>query len=174
MSNPLRQLAEVGQSFWLDNLSRDLINSGELKRLIDEDGLRGITSNPTIFEKAFSSGDTYDDEIARLASEGASVEEIAFEGVPSPLALEDVSRAPLPLDAVDAMTFHVRRSTFHVPRSMFNVQRSMFNVRRSSAPLPSSSRRSASYASHRTCVACAAPKNSSSRSPSRSQHRSTK
>jgi transaldolase / glucose-6-phosphate isomerase len=88
MSNPLRQLAEVGQSFWLDNLSRELIDSGELRQLIDNDGLRGITSNPTIFEKAFSAGDAYDQDIARLAREGLSVEQV-FEI----LAIEDIRSA---------------------------------------------------------------------------------
>ncbi|TVR75598.1 MAG: bifunctional transaldolase/phosoglucose isomerase [Sphaerobacteraceae bacterium] len=88
MSNPLRQLADVGQSFWLDNLSRELISSGELQGLIDNDGLRGITSNPTIFEKAFSSGDSYDSDIAELASEDHSVEQV-FEL----LAIEDIRNA---------------------------------------------------------------------------------
>jgi transaldolase / glucose-6-phosphate isomerase len=88
MSNPLRQLADVGQSFWLDNLSRELIDSGELQSLIDEDGLRGITSNPTIFEKAFSSGDAYDSEISRLAGEGRSVEDVFEE-----LAIADIRDA---------------------------------------------------------------------------------
>jgi transaldolase len=86
--NPLRQLADVGQSFWLDNLSRELIESGELQKLIDEDGLRGITSNPTIFEKAFSSGHAYDDDIARLAGEGFSVEQVFEE-----LAINDIRNA---------------------------------------------------------------------------------
>ncbi len=88
MSNPLRQLADVGQSFWLDNLSRELIDSGELRSLIDSDGLRGITSNPTIFEKAFSSGDSYDSEIARLAGDGLSVEQVFEE-----LAIADIRDA---------------------------------------------------------------------------------
>ncbi|MEX2426355.1 MAG: transaldolase, partial [Thermomicrobiaceae bacterium] len=88
MSNPLRELAEVGQSFWLDNLSRELIESGELRKLIDDDGLRGITSNPTIFEKAFSSGEAYDQEIARLAGEGLSVDQV-FEVI----AIEDIRSA---------------------------------------------------------------------------------
>jgi len=53
-NNPLIDLRELGQSIWLDNLSRKLIHSGELKRFIEEDGLSGITSNPTIFQKAIS------------------------------------------------------------------------------------------------------------------------
>jgi transaldolase / glucose-6-phosphate isomerase len=88
MSNPLRQLADVGQSFWLDNLSRELIESGELQQLIDDDGLRGITSNPTIFEKAFSSGDTYDPDISRLASEDLNVDQVFEE-----LAITDIRNA---------------------------------------------------------------------------------
>src|SRR5437588_9330373 len=66
--NPLKQLQEFGQSVWLDYIRRNLITSGELKRLIDEDGLRGITSNPSIFEKAISAGNDYDDLLKSLQS----------------------------------------------------------------------------------------------------------
>ena len=52
--NPLRKLQALGQSIWLDYIRRDLISSGELRRLIEVDGLRGITSNPTIFEKSIT------------------------------------------------------------------------------------------------------------------------
>jgi transaldolase / glucose-6-phosphate isomerase len=68
--NPLRALAEKGQSVWLDFLSRDIIANGQLKRLIDDDGLSGITSNPSIFEKAIGESDSYDDEIKRLVGKG--------------------------------------------------------------------------------------------------------
>jgi transaldolase/glucose-6-phosphate isomerase len=88
VANPLQQLAKVGQSFWLDNLGRGLITSGELERLIRDDGLRGITSNPTIFEKSLASSDEYDPEMQRLAQQGASNEEI-FES----LAIHDIRRA---------------------------------------------------------------------------------
>lgn len=60
MANPLIELGKAGQSVWLDYLSRDLLNSGELKRLIEDDGLKGVTSNPTIFEKAITGGKDYD------------------------------------------------------------------------------------------------------------------
>ena len=53
---PLKNLLKFGQSVWLDYIRRDLLTSGELKRLIEEDGLRGMTSNPTIFEKAIAGG----------------------------------------------------------------------------------------------------------------------
>lgn len=62
----LRELRRLGQSVWLDNLSRELLRSGALARLIEEDGLSGITSNPTIFHKAISGGRHYDDDLARL------------------------------------------------------------------------------------------------------------
>ena len=75
--NPLRALAEKGQSVWLDFLSREIIENGRLKRLIDEDGLAGITSNPSIFEKAIGETNSYDEEIKRRAGEdGASVSAI--------------------------------------------------------------------------------------------------
>src|SRR5918996_827618 len=56
MTNPLRNLQEYGQSVWLDFVSRELLKTGGLKKLIDEDGLRGVTSNPSIFEKAIGQG----------------------------------------------------------------------------------------------------------------------
>ena len=66
-TNPLKELLKFGQSVWLDYIRRDLLTSGELKRLIEEDGLRGMTSNPTIFEKAITGGKLYDDLAELLA-----------------------------------------------------------------------------------------------------------
>lgn len=86
--NPLKQLAEYGQSPWLDYIRRDLFTTGELKKLIDEDGLKGMTSNPAIFEKAIGS-EFYKDSIAELALEkGMSATEI-YEKV----AIEDIQTA---------------------------------------------------------------------------------
>ena len=85
--NPLIGLNELGQSVWLDNLSRKLINSGELKRFIDEDGLSGITSNPTIFQKAISGSTDYDASLQRMINQGVKDEKELFLG----LAIEDVS-----------------------------------------------------------------------------------
>ena len=61
--NPLKQLRPLGQSIWLDYIRRDLIASGRLRRLIEEDGLRGMTSNPSIFEKAIVESHDYDEDI---------------------------------------------------------------------------------------------------------------
>ena len=66
--NPLKKLETLGQSIWLDYIRRDLIASGELRRLIEEDGLRGMTSNPSIFEKAIAESHIYDQDIHELAS----------------------------------------------------------------------------------------------------------
>src|SRR5215469_16985096 len=70
MANPLRTLQEYGQSVWLDFVSRDLLKSGGLTKLIAEDGLRGVTSNPSIFEKAIGHGDDYDAQITALQASG--------------------------------------------------------------------------------------------------------
>ena len=67
-NNPLVELAGFGQSFWYDNISRDLIESGQLKQMIDEDGLKGITSNPSIFYKVIKEGGKYNDILRQLAS----------------------------------------------------------------------------------------------------------
>ncbi len=74
--NPLRQLETFGQSIWLDYIRRDLITSGELGRLIEEDGLRGMTSNPSIFEKAMVESHAYDEDISSLALQGKGAKEI--------------------------------------------------------------------------------------------------
>jgi transaldolase len=74
--NPLVRLQTLGQSIWLDFISRGLIEGGELRRLIDEDGLRGVTSNPSIFEKAITGSRDYDEEIRRLARRDWSAERI--------------------------------------------------------------------------------------------------
>lgn len=68
-----------GQSLWLDYLSRDLIQSGELSRLIKEDGVTGVTTNPLIFMKAIIGSSAYDADIKRLAKQGKSSLEIYFE-----------------------------------------------------------------------------------------------
>jgi transaldolase len=75
-SNPLRDLRALGQSVWLDYIRRDLIEGGQLRRLIDEDGLSGMTSNPAIFEQAIAEGQHYDDQILTLTSEGRNAAEI--------------------------------------------------------------------------------------------------
>ena len=86
--NPLLRLTELGQSVWYDYIRRDLYRGPELRRLIEEDGLRGMTSNPTIFQQAIAKTELYDDDIRRLGEQGLSTAEI-FEA----LAVEDVSRA---------------------------------------------------------------------------------
>ena len=86
--NPLVRLGELGQSPWYDYITRDLITSGELARLIAEDGLRGMTSNPTIFEKAIAGSRLYDEEIRALTDAGRHAPEI-FEH----LAVADVRAA---------------------------------------------------------------------------------
>ncbi|MEJ2586520.1 MAG: transaldolase [Deltaproteobacteria bacterium] len=75
-NNPLLAIREFGQSIWLDFIRRKIIDSGELKRLIENDGIRGITSNPSIFEKAIAKSEDYDAHIRNLAAEGKSAEEI--------------------------------------------------------------------------------------------------
>jgi transaldolase/glucose-6-phosphate isomerase len=84
----LAALTAQGTSIWLDQIRRSLIEGGELQRLIDEDSLRGVTSNPSIFEKAILGSDDYDDELRRMASEGLGPREI-YENI----AIKDVQLA---------------------------------------------------------------------------------
>jgi transaldolase len=76
MSNPLLQLQQLGQSPWYDNIRRGLIMSGELQRLIAEDGVCGLTSNPAIFEKAISGSAEYAGALRALARAGRTPQEI--------------------------------------------------------------------------------------------------
>ena len=83
-----RLLHDLGQSLWLDNITRDLLDSGTLKRYIDELSVTGLTSNPTIFDHAIKNSAAYDDAIRRQAGEGVTDEALFFD-----LALEDITRA---------------------------------------------------------------------------------
>ncbi len=74
--NPLKKLETLGQSIWLDYIRRDLIASGKLRRLIEEDGLRGMTSNPSIFEKAIAESHIYDQDIRDMALKKKNVKAI--------------------------------------------------------------------------------------------------
>jgi transaldolase len=76
MSNPLLELPKLGQSVWYDNIGRSLITSGEFRRLVEEDGVSGVTSNPTIFQKSIAAGSDYDAVIRDLVSQGKDVDEI--------------------------------------------------------------------------------------------------
>jgi transaldolase len=86
--SPIARLNDYGQSPWYDNIRRSLLEGGDLARMIDEDGIRGVTSNPTIFEKAISAGNEYDDVIQSLARRGLASEDIGWE-----LLIADVGAA---------------------------------------------------------------------------------
>src|SRR5207245_4408256 len=88
MSNPLTELAKIGQSVWYDQMERRLITTGALKKMIEQDDLRGMTSNPTIFEKAIGGSEDYDAQLRQLASQNKSRDEIYDE-----LVLKDISDA---------------------------------------------------------------------------------
>ena len=87
-TNPLIELTKLGQSIWNDNIERKLLTSGELKRLIEEDGLSGVTSNPAIFEKAIAGSDLYADQVRDLAQKRKGSQEI-YEA----LAIRDIQMA---------------------------------------------------------------------------------
>jgi transaldolase len=90
MSSPLERVSRLGQSVWIDWLSRDLLSSGGLQRLIAEHAVTGVTTNPTILERAIASGHGYDRQIADLCAFDLCPHEIATE-----LARDDVSEVAL-------------------------------------------------------------------------------
>ena len=88
MNNPLKQIPEMGQSIWLDYIRRGFLLNGDLKALIDNDALRGVTSNPAIFEEAIAHSDDYKETIMHLAGTNLTTEQIFLN-----LAMEDVRTA---------------------------------------------------------------------------------
>jgi transaldolase/glucose-6-phosphate isomerase len=100
MPNPLLELQHYGQSVWYDFIRRSLITSGEMQKLIDQDGIRGLTSNPSIFEKAIAGSTDYDDAIAALLATGDLNAQDIFER----LAVDDIQRTADLLAPVYAAT----------------------------------------------------------------------
>ena len=84
----LDQVAELGQSVWIDSLSREWLRTGELKRLMEEDAVTGVTSNPTIFQKAMAEGDWYNDQLREVIAQEDDVKEIFLQ-----LAMSDIEEA---------------------------------------------------------------------------------
>jgi transaldolase/glucose-6-phosphate isomerase len=101
--NPLQELLNYGQSMWLDYIRRDLFTSGKLKQMIENDGLRGMTSNPAIFEKAIADSSLYDDVLKSLASR----KDLDATGRFEQLAIKDIQ------DAADALLPVYKESNFH-------------------------------------------------------------
>jgi transaldolase/glucose-6-phosphate isomerase len=100
--NPLKQLLDYGQSMWLDYIRRDLFTTGKLTKLITEDGLRGMTSNPSIFEKAIGDSSLYDDMVHSLAARG----DLDATGIYEQVAIRDIQ------DAADALRSVYEESHF--------------------------------------------------------------
>jgi transaldolase len=88
MTSPIARLNDYGQSPWYDNLTRQLVQGGTLAKMIDEDGIRGVTSNPTIFQKALAGGEGYDEQLSELKRQGIGMDSIYWE-----LVLADIRAA---------------------------------------------------------------------------------
>lgn len=96
---PTQRLHELGQSLWLDNITRDMLRDGTLQRYIDDLSVTGLTSNPTIFDKAISAGDAYDEQIVELRESGLEPEQAFFE-----LALADLRDAARMFEPINERT----------------------------------------------------------------------
>jgi transaldolase len=111
MTSRLQQLTDQGVAVWVDSIARDWIQKGELRRLRDQYAIVGVTSNPTIFQKAMGEGSFYDDDIVRLAGQGLDARRI-FES----LALDDIRAAAADMEPVYERTGGVDgRISFEVP-----------------------------------------------------------
>jgi transaldolase len=97
--NPTQKLHELGQSLWIDDITRDMLDEGTIQRYIDEFSVTGLTSNPTIFDKAISGGNDYDDQITELRRQGVEAEQLFFE-----LALTDLRRAAKLFEPINERT----------------------------------------------------------------------
>jgi transaldolase len=111
MGNPLLEIKALGQSIWLDNISRELLDTGKLAQLITDDGISGVTSNPTIFEKAIGHSDLYDRALSAAAHDGLDARAIFFK-----LAYADIREGADLLrpafDAADGQDGHI---SFELP-----------------------------------------------------------
>jgi transaldolase len=127
MSNKLREIEALGQAIWIDNLNRQLLDDGTLRELIEQDGISGVTSNPTIFEKGMGHSDRYDDAFRELAAETNDTQEI-FER----LALGDVREAAdLLRPTFDETQGQDGYVSFELPASLaFEAQRSIDEAQR--------------------------------------------
>ncbi len=94
--NPLLEAAEHGQSIWLDNITRGMIRDGSLQKLIDEDGISGVTSNPAIFNKAMTRGSDYDDQIRKLGAARSAIPKVAMMAAPRKRDVSAARRTPAP------------------------------------------------------------------------------
>lgn len=88
MTSPIARLNDYGQSPWYDNITRDLLTDGGLAAMLRDDGIRGVTSNPTIFDKAMSSTDAYDDQLRELVGSGLDIEDVFWQ-----LVVTDIGNA---------------------------------------------------------------------------------
>jgi transaldolase len=95
MTSAIARLNDFGQSPWYDNLARPLLTGGGLAKLVADDGIKGVTSNPTILDKAIDAGEGYDEQLARCAKEGKSIEETYWDVV-----LDDIVAATKVLEPV--------------------------------------------------------------------------
>jgi transaldolase len=116
MTRPLETLTNQGVAVWVDSIARDWLHKGELRRLRDEYSVVGVTSNPTIFQKAMGEGSFYDDDIARLAREGLDARRV-FEA----LALDDIRAAADDMEPVHQRTGGLDgRISFELPPDIAN------------------------------------------------------
>src|SRR5215218_5488975 len=127
MSNRLREIEALGQAIWIDNLNRQLLDDGTLRALVEQDGISGVTSNPTIFEKGMGHSDRYDDAFREIAAETSDPQQV-FER----LALQDVREAAdLLRPTFDATNGQDGYVSFELPAAIaFDAQRSIDEAQR--------------------------------------------
>src|SRR6476469_4721711 len=115
MSDRLKALANAGVSIWLDDLSRERIETGNLAELVKEKSVVGVTTNPTIFAAAIADGERYDEQVRRLVADGASVDRVIFE-----LTTDDVRHGCDILAPVAEGTAHDGRVSIEVEPTLAN------------------------------------------------------
>ena len=126
--NPLRELLVFGQSVWLDYIRRNLFTTGELARLVNDDGLRGMTSNPSIFEKAIARSADYDSSLNEVETQDDDDVMALYER----LAIEDIQRAA---DALRPVYEETKRRDGYVSTSISRCCSHSRSTRKSSRPI---------------------------------------
>ena len=151
MTTPTAALAKLGQSLWLDNITRDLLDDGTLRRYVDEWSVTGLTSNPTIFEQAIAGSPDYDDQIAKLARAGKAAIDIYDAMSIDELNCGKCLRAAatiftatavtvrLPPAASTTLRYFLRRSSRLAPRTARAVPKCISSARLRAGPIPGTS-----------------------------------
>jgi hypothetical protein len=147
---PTKKLHDLGQSLWLDNITRELLNSGTLKRYIDELSVTGLTSNPTIFDHAIRNSTSYDVDVGRKAASARSVEDLFIDRADGSYRAPSCSSRSARTDGVDGCVARNLAVLAHDTNAHRGSRPRSASARRESKPLHQDTRHVGRVAGHRS------------------------